>query len=108
MQTAERERLMRMMSDESAYGVATVLKCGVCIGLLALIAVIGFSARVNDAGTPVATSTTQQKTSAYDGIRAEAHRKQVFDERRARFQATTPTHLALTPDGNRGGAATDP
>ncbi len=108
MRTTRREKLMRMTSDESAYGVATVLKCGVCIGFLALITVIGFSAHVNDAGTPVVLSTAQQKTSAYDGVRAEAHRKQVFDERRARFHATTPARLALKPDRDGGPAIIDP
>ena len=102
MQTTRRERLLRMTSDESTYGVARVFKFGACIGFLALLAVIGFNASVNDAGTPAATSTTQQKESARFGVRAEAHRKQVFDERRARFEGTAPTQLALNP--NRSGS----
>ena len=102
MQTTRHERLLRMTSDEPAYGVARAVKFAVCMGFLALLTVIGFSASVNDAGTPAATSTAQQKESARFGVRAEAHRKQVFDERRARFEGTAPTQLALNPD--RGGS----
>lgn len=101
MQTTRHERLMRMTSDESAYGVATVVKCGACIGFLALLTVIGFSTSVNDAATPVATSAVRDNASAQVGIRAEAHRKQVFDERRARFEGTAPAQVAMKPD--RGG-----
>ncbi len=103
MQTTRHARLIRMTSDESAYGVASMVTFGVCIGFLALLAVIGFSASVNDAATPTVTSTAQQQeASGRVGVRAEAHRKQVFDERRERFEGTTPTLLALTPD--RGGS----
>ncbi len=102
MQTTRHERLLRMTSDEPAYGVARAVKFAVCMGFLALLTLIGFSASVNDAGTPTATSTAQQKEPARVGVRAEAHRKQVFDERRERFEGTPPTLLALTPD--RGGS----
>lgn len=101
MQTTRRERLMRMASDEPAHGVATTVKCGACIGLLALLSVIGFGTGVNDAASPVAASTARNDASAHVGIRAEAHRKQVFDERRARFDGAAPARIAMTPD--RGG-----
>jgi len=102
MQTTRRERLLRMTSDEPAYGIATVVKIGVCMGFLALITVIGFNASVNHADTQAATSTAQQNVPAQVGVSAEAHRKQVFDERREQFEGTAPTLLALTPD--RGGS----
>ncbi len=102
MQTTRRERLMRMTSDASAYGVATVVQFGVCISFLALLTVIALTTSVNDAATLATASTAQQKESARVGGRAEAHRKQVFDERRAQFEGTAPTQLALSPD--RGGS----
>ncbi len=93
MQTTRRERLMRMTCDESAYTFATVAKSAVCIGFLALLTVIGFSAGGNDAATAGALSAGRENTSAHVAGRAEAHRKQVFDERRARFERTD-THLS--------------
>ena len=86
MQTTRRERLMRMTFDESAYGFAAMAKCVVCIGLLALLTVIGFGASADDAATAGALSAGRGNTVAHVAVRAEAHRKQVFDERRARFE----------------------
>ena len=97
MQTAERERLMQVKADESAYAIATVVKSGVCVALLALLTVIGFGASVNDTAT-AATTAVQQKMAAHDCVRAAAHRKQVFDERRARFVGDPLGQFALTPD----------
>ncbi len=98
MQTTRRERLMRMNSDESAHGVATVVKCGACIGFLALLSVIGFSTGINDVVTPDATSAGRERTSAEPIGRAEAHRKQVFDERRTRLEGVVQAQAAMKPD----------
>ncbi len=101
MQTTRRERLMRMTSDESAYGFAIVVKALVCIGFLALLTVIAFSAGVNGAATPGPLSAGLENTSAHVAVRAEAHRKQVFDERRARFERAAPAQFTLTPESNK-------
>ena len=77
-------RLVRIASDVSAYGVAAVIKCGVCLGLLALLALIAASISDSDAGVSIATSAVQEKASAHVGDRAAASRKLVFDERRRR------------------------
>jgi len=101
MQTMRRESQMRTTFDESAYRFAAVVKAVVCIGFLTLLAAIGFSAGVNDTATAGALSAEPENTSKHVAVRAEAHRKQVFDERRARFEQTAPTPIAPSQEGNK-------
>ena len=97
MQAAERERLNRTMSGVSANTVGAVVKGGVCLGVLALLALIGSS--VNDNGTVAAgvSGADRGTASARDNVRATAHRKLVFDERRARFEGHTSAPPAPEP-----------
>ena len=66
----------------------TILKLGVCLGVLALLVVMGRSERaIPDAQgarvTAAAPAAVPRPPSAAE------HRKQVFDERRTRFDAAT-------------------
>jgi hypothetical protein len=94
MQASERERLMQSMNDKRAVRVGAAVKSGACLAFLALLA-------VNGAGAPDGDAASQQTASAAaahapNPVRAEAHRKAVFDERRARFDGT-PHSLAIAP-----------
>jgi hypothetical protein len=75
---------------------AMLAKSAVCCALVVGIAWIGFTALAGDA-TAVDTTVNQAAPSAAVLVRtdsAAAHRRQVFEERRARFEARTPTRLA--------------
>lgn len=87
MQASERERLMQTMNDERAVRVGAAVKCGACLAFLALLAAIGAGAPDGDAA-PQQTARAPAAHAA-NPVRAEAHRKAVFDERRARFEGTT-------------------
>ena len=97
MQAAERERLNRAMSGVSANTVGVVAKCGVCLGFLALLALIGSSVNDNDTVAAGVSGADHATASAHDGVRAAAHRKLVFDERRARFEGHASELLAIEP-----------
>ena len=43
MNTTKRKGLVSILSDETAYGLGVVLKCGVCLALMTLLVVIGVS-----------------------------------------------------------------
>ena len=98
MQTTRRDRLMRTNCNEPAHAVATVVKCGACIAFLALLTVIGFSTGSREAVNPITTTAGRESTSAKVGVRAEAHRKQVFDERRARLEGVAQAQVAIVPE----------
>jgi len=92
MHTYERARLMQTMNDERAVRVGTAVKCGACIAFLALLAAIGA------AGGDVTPkhSAIVERAHTPNPVRAEAHRKAVFDERRARVEGA-PHSLAFAP-----------
>ena len=82
----ERRRLVANLYREPACAVAVVLKCGACLALLILLAVIG-AADGKDGieqdgahGAPHSAPPVKLSGSA-------AHRKEIFDGRRARFLA---------------------
>ena len=84
MQNAERQRLVSTMSHEPAHALASVLKCGICLALLVLLAVIGgYPAR--DTTPQEARNAMPRSAAATKAFSAEAHRKEVLDERRAKF-----------------------
>ena len=90
---------------ESASHLGLMLKCGVCLALVALLVVIGSgeekAGTARDGRSDAAHPAAVTKSST-----AAAHRKEVFDDRRARFEGN-----ALAP-ANRfaaaGNAPTDP
>ncbi|MFO1302941.1 MAG: hypothetical protein U1F54_04370 [Burkholderiales bacterium] len=88
---------MNMLSTSQTHSSATAMlaKSAVCVALVAGIAWIG----VMSAGGVAATDPSVNEAGATGGIvirgdRAAAHRQQVFEERRARFEARTPAQVA--------------
>ena len=79
--TQKHLKLLRGTSDEKVMRIRAIAQCAAGLLIVLLLAVIGFSSDgLRDGnGTTVSTVTA--------GMRAEEHRKQVFDERRQRFQS---------------------
>jgi hypothetical protein len=83
--TAERKRLVWTTSNEPTHSLEVILKCGVCLALLALLIVIG-SAEEQGGVAQEARSSAAHPASVAKSSSAAAHRKEVFDGRRARFE----------------------
>lgn len=81
----ERTRLLKMMHAEPASVWRALAKCAAGPAVVALIATIGYSERADHevARSPVATTAPELA-----GERALEHRKQLFDQRRQRFQGS--------------------
>jgi len=82
-------------TSQTPSSPAMLVKSAVCVALVAGIAWIGFAG----AGSETATDPSVNEAGAAAGVvirgdRAAAHRQQVFEERRARFEARTPTQVA--------------
>jgi hypothetical protein len=81
-----REDVRRHMAEEPWVTAGVLCKCAAGIAAVTLLAVMGAHAEKRDeqgqARKPVYETQAPAPTSA------EAHRKQVFDERRARFDGT--------------------
>lgn len=90
----------------ASYPVAAAVKCAVCFALIAQLAVMAAGARGHAAAVPAAARADARQVSAAVGDRPAAHRKQIFDERRARFEGGTPALLA-SDAVSRSGAARD-
>jgi hypothetical protein len=89
MQSAqERRRLLRAMHAEPARAWMVLAKCAAGLAAIALIAAIGASDGVDHdvAGNVVPDAAPRS------GQTAQAHRTQVFDERRARFAGGAGRH----------------
>jgi hypothetical protein len=96
MNTTERQRLASTLSDEPAHALGVVLKCAVCLALLTLLVVIGGNQGKPDTA-PEARVSAPHAASATKLTGAAAHRKEVFDERRARFAGNaSERHVAKT------------
>jgi hypothetical protein len=92
----ERQKLVSNMADAPTHALAVVLKCAVCLVLLTLLVVIG-STREEGGVAPEARGSAPHALSAAKLSGAAAHRKEVFDERRARFAGNAPErHVAGT------------
>ena len=92
MQNAERERLIGQMSAAPERRVAVLAKVVVCVGVLGVLLAVGMQ-------TPeyvpdrVGASAGRAVPAMQADVRAEAHRKQVFDARR---QHAADLDFALT------------
>ncbi|MEO5765347.1 MAG: hypothetical protein ABIR52_08580 [Casimicrobiaceae bacterium] len=84
---------MRTMSGEPLHAAATVLKCAVGLALLALIAVIGVSGNNNEMVASATSGAGRASTWTGSWGPAAAHRKQVFDERRAQLESAEPSRV---------------
>lgn len=79
MQNAERERLIRQMSTAPEPRVAVIAKAVVCVGVLGALVAAGIQ---NTEPAPALAFAERPVSQATADVRAEAHRKQVFDARR--------------------------
>jgi len=85
----ERQRLIRTLSHEPIHAFWTVSKCGTCLALLTLLMAVGGAnadggiAREMRRVVPDAASVVARSGVA-------AHRKEVFDGRRAHFMGNAP------------------
>jgi hypothetical protein len=102
--TTERQQLLSNMADAPTYALAVVLKCSVCLALLTLLVVIG-STRGKDGVAPETRGSTLHAMSAARLSSAAAHRKAVFDDRRARFAGNASER---TLAGTAPGAPAEP
>ena len=101
MHAAERQRLMRTMSGEPMCAVGTAMKCAAGLAFLILLAAIGASADGIGSAVPEASSVGRATASAaHDGASA-AHRKLVFEERRASAERTTSLSVFAGPASER-------
>jgi len=66
------------------------------VGIIALFAWIGATSDRNDAGESAAQAAAGARV-AITADRAAAHRREVFEERRARFEGQAPTQLVDAP-----------
>jgi hypothetical protein len=88
---------MKAYSEEPAVRAGTAIKCGACLALVALVAVIGARVDGDVGATHRAASATAYAPAPAS---AEAHRKTVLDERRARFEgASSPVASRGPQDG---------
>ncbi len=83
--SSERKQLLDTMYQEHVNPAAILAKCAAGLAIVVLLVTMGASdGRVMDGSA--AQGTTPPRAAAA-GMRAEEHRKQVFDERRQRFQS---------------------
>jgi hypothetical protein len=97
MHAAERQRLTRTMSGEPMCAVGTAMKCAAGLAFLILLAAIGARADGNGSAVPEAPGAGRATASAAKGSASAAHRKLVFEERRARLEHTAPLSVLASP-----------
>jgi hypothetical protein len=83
----ERQRLIRQVGDEPALLARGAAKCAAGLLILVLLALIAAGSG-DEGGIDRAARANADGAIATAVPRAEAHRKQVFDERRARFESS--------------------
>ena len=92
----ECKRLMKTMNDEPASAWMVLARCAVGLTVIVLIAVIGYSEHA-DRGASLAAATAVAASAADSAdARAQEHSKQVFDERRQRFQGNAEGHTVAS------------
>ena len=87
--TKQRRRLLQQMESEPFRTWAVLAKCGGGLAVIALIAVIGAGSTDDREAIFRAKDVAPQATQP-----AQQHRKQVFDERRARFAGAPSQNIA--------------
>ena len=87
---------MQPTSRPAPTRAAVLAKSAVCVAMIAGIAWIGFTSVPYEvtASASSASETSAAANAPVHAMRAEAHRRQVFEERRARFEGRTPTQVA--------------
>ena len=84
LSSSEHRRMLKMMHAKPASVWMAIAECIAALAAIALVAVIGYSeyADCSVARPSVAAASEAQNT------RAQEHRKQLFDQRRQRFQGS--------------------
>lgn len=98
MSTPQRQRLMPTTAHEPARAVGALLQCAICMAFVTLLALIGSGSAPQE--PPPATHALASRTdSPAKTSTAAAHRKEVFDGRRARFANEAPErgHAGTAP-----------
>ncbi len=107
MNTVSRSELVRSSYGTSATPVAGIAKCSVCLSFVALIAWIGAGAGEEAAAAPGVRVSAAGAAGVVVGDRAAAHRRQVFDARRARFDDAAHAQVSIaSPRGGHADVAT--
>jgi len=106
MQATERKRLVSTLSREGAYGLGTALKCSICLAILILLIAIGNSSE-HVPNSQAARKDASPPTSVAGNPGATAHRRQVFEERRAKFLGKAPERDSGEPLSASRAAAVD-
>ncbi len=83
--SSERRRLLKMMRAEPVSVWMALAEWTAGLAVIALITVIGYS-EYADRG--LARSSVAAAASDVEGKRAQEHHKQLFDQRRQRFQGS--------------------
>jgi hypothetical protein len=91
------------MHAEPASVWMVLAKCTAGLAVIALITVIGYS---EHADRGIARTAVAVAASDVEGKRAQEHRKQLFDQRRQRFQGSGEQHRVASeaPDIQRPAA----
>ena len=83
---AERNKLLQAMGDERAAGRAAIARCAAGLVVIVLIAVAGVVVPINITSSASKPAALTAAADPHGYSRAQQHRKQIFDERRARFE----------------------
>ena len=85
MQSSSEQRMPKMMHAEPASVWLALAECIAGLAVIALVAVVGYSEYTDRS---VARPSVAAATSDAQNTRAQEHRKQLFDQRRQRFQGS--------------------
>ena len=90
----ERERLMKTLHDEPANAWVVLAGCAAGLAIVVLlVAMVVRDERVMGGSAAQGAILPRAVTATVD---AESHRKQVFDERRQRFQGNATQHAVAS------------
>ena len=93
----ERERLLKLMGDGPVASRLVLWRCAAGLAAIAAVAIIGVGTPVNDVATRARVAAPlADANDASQQPRSQPHRKQVFDERRKRFNSGGGRQSALS------------
>ena len=91
LSSVERRRLLKVIDVEPINAWMVLAKCAAGLVVIVLVAAVGFS-QPADRGTSLAAAAVAVPVTGRFDQSAQEHRKQVFDERRQRFQGNAARH----------------
>lgn len=84
--SAQRHRLLKAMYAEPLHAWIVLARCAAGLAVIALIAFIGRDAPIDISTHASRPATTAAVAGGVATVRAEPHRKRLFDERRSRHE----------------------